>query len=472
MLIPKSVHRVIIATLMKKRIYLIALPLLLASCTPNENPEKSTAVPSSKDETVYRESFTDILDAITYLQEQKNYTLDVRISKEGTLMEEFDISYTKDGYYFGIKNGEYGYKAINEGVFAYEIYGKEIYFSELLENDGVKYTDIWSSGLITSFANWSIKGVEAKKSDTIRAKDSRLAMMEMTGFNSDYYSFLESASAGLTNDGSFYFTYDMDIDSYSYTIKATVLMVGGSMTEKVDEAMSKGKTYFVPNANQKKARELFRGDNFTHIYYDENDEEAAWEKFHPEYYSLSVDSSYNASHPDAPLIAASYVKIDNKYVPGAKRVLRGIYYCTIRGTSVSLMVGPNGEGYNKVPDMVSFLNYPKLLKLWNCFEYAVQEKTPISGYEETYSFTRSDLAEDAADNFGLSAVLANAGTTASNVIVSWKDLDKSSAKISFRIIAANGQFQDFVFTDFGTTSEGALDNLLTTFLDPSEAPKE
>ena len=131
---------------MKKRIYLIALPLLLAACTPNENPGTSNAVPSSKDETVYRESFTDILDAITYLKEQKNYTLDVRISRDGSLMEEFDINYTRDGYYFGIKNGEYGYKAISEGVFAYEIYGKEIYFSELLGDDGVKYTDLWSSG--------------------------------------------------------------------------------------------------------------------------------------------------------------------------------------------------------------------------------------------------------------------------------------------------------------------------------------
>ena len=418
---------------MKKRIYLIALPLLLAACTPNENPGTSNAVPSSKDETVYRESFTDILDAITYLKEQKNYTLDVRISRDGSLMEEFDINYTRDGYYFGIKNGEYGYKAISEGVFAYEIYGKEIYFSELLEDDGVKYTDLWSSGLITSFADWSLSAVEAKKSDTIRAKDSRLAMMEMTGFDSNYYSLLETASAGLTNDGNFYFTYDMDIESYSYTVKASVLMVGGTITEKVDEAMNKGKTYFVPNANQKKARELFRGDNFTHIYYDENDN-------------------------------------DNKYVPAAKRVLRGIYYCTIRGNAVSLMVGPNGEGYNNVPDMVSFLNYPKLLKLWNCFEYAVEEKTPISGYEVTYSFSRSDLAEDAANNFGLSTVLQNAGTTASNVLVSFKDLNKSSAKVSFRIIAANGQFQDFVFTDFGTTHEGALDNLLTTLLDPSEAP--
>ena len=455
---------------MKKRIYLIALPLLLAACTPNENPGTSNAVPSSKDETVYRESFTDILDAITYLKEQKNYTLDVRISRDGSLMEEFDINYTRDGYYFGIKNGEYGYKAISEGVFAYEIYGKEIYFSELLEDDGVKYTDLWSSGLITSFADWSLSAVEAKKSDTIRAKDSRLAMMEMTGFDSNYYSLLETASAGLTNDGNFYFTYDMDIESYSYTVKATVLMVGGTITEKVDEAMNKGKTYFVPNANQKKARELFRGDNFTHIYYDENDNEAAWEKFHPEYYSLTVDSTYNSTHQDSPLIAASYVKIDNKYVPAAKRVLRGIYYCTIRGNAVSLMVGPNGEGYNNVPDMVSFLNYPKLLKLWNCFEYAVEEKTPISGYEVTYSFSRSDLAEDAANNFGLSTVLQNAGTTASNVLVSFKDLNKSSAKVSFRIIAANGQFQDFVFTDFGTTHEGALDNLLTTFLDPSEAP--
>ena len=450
---------------MKKRILLIAAAALLASCNNTEAPKSNG---SSAPEVSYKENFGSVEEAITYLHDQKNYTLAVRLSKEGFLMSEFDVAYTEDGYYFGVKDGEYGYKKVNDGVFAYDIYGEDIYFSELLENEGEKFTNIWGSGLTVSFADWSLSGLEKMEPNggVVSAKDSRVAMMQMTGFDSSYYQYLETARAFLEQDGSFYFTYDLSIEDEIYTVKASVLMVGGSTTEKVDAALAEGKTYYVADENQKKARELFRGDNYTHIYFDENGEEAAWEKFHPDYYSITVDSNYNSSHPDSPLIPNALVKIDNKYVPGAKMVLRGIYHCVINGSKVSMSIGPGGSAYNNVPDIVKCVNYPKLLNLWNAFEYSTLEKTPIEGFDATYSFKRPDLAMDAADNFGLTNVLTNAGTNAASISMSVKSINEPSAKVSFRIIAENGQYEDFFFTDFGKTNEEALDALIATFQEP------
>ena len=451
---------------MKKKLLIISLSFLLASCV---NHPTGSLPPSSSEEPVsYRETFDNVLDAVGYLKEQKNYTLDVRLLKDGILMDEFDVSYTKDGYYFGVTDGEYGYKAVEDGVFAYEIYGSDMYFSALLEENGEKLTTIWGNDLIPSFADWSLDKLADLPANggVIKAKDSRVAMMAMTGFGDSYYPYLETASAYINDDGSFYFTYSMDVDSYDYTIKATVLMVGGTATEKVDKALKDGKTYYTLTPAQKKAKELFEGDNYTHVYQDDAGEDVAWEKFTPDYYSISVDGNYNSSHPDAPLIPASYVKIDNKYVPAAKAVLRGVYHCTINGGTAYLMVGPNGEGYNSVPDMVSFLHYPKTMHLWDCFEYSTKNETALDGFDETYTFNRVDLAENAADNFGLSAVLEANGTTAVSVSMSVKNIDKASAKVSFRIVAANGKYDDFLFTDFGTTSEPVLDNLIATFQDP------
>ena len=454
----------------KKLTALLSLPLLLAACVDKPGESPISSLPKSEDN---QETFSSILEAVTYLKNKKNYTLDVVILQDGVRLEGFDVSYTETGYYFGIANGEYGYKSVSDGVFAYEIYGKEMYFSELLENDdGVKYADLWESHLFSSFADWSLDKLEAEKNGVVKAKDSRLSMLKMTGFDEAYYPYLDTASAKISDSGNFTFTFDLDTAEYLYTIKATVMMVGGSLTEKVDKALAGGKTYFTPSDSLKKARKLFKGDNFTHVYMDENGEEAAWEKFHPDYYHLTVDSAYNASHEDSPLIPYTFVKIDNKYVPGAKRVLSGIYYCTINGNSVALMVGPNGEGYNTLPDIVSFLHYPKTLGLWSCLEFSTLEKTPLEGYDETYSFSRIDLAEDAANNFGLSAVLASLNTSAYSVSLSLKNIDKGNAAVNFRIIAANGSYSDFYFTDFGKTSEAALDNLVSTFLDPSLAPKE
>ena len=409
---------------------------------------------------------------IKSLGEVKNYTVQVDLytTNNNRLYSTHKVYFQETSYRLETETYGIGYIESKDGVYPISTTGNVVRPGEIIEDDnGVTSFDLWNDGYFESFADFAPSFLEGHNEELFEVKDKkgRLALLDMADLDAKNYPSLREVQATIS-EGSLGISAYILIDGRNYTIKWNVLDILSTNDEVVNNYLEDGGTSYQPDGALSKAKELFKGRNFTHLYENEAGDVIAYERFHPDYYFLTCG---NQGFQNG-LIPSGMVGLSHKKSPTTGKELNGCY-------SVSPSAASDGEvitaiqvneafAYNSSTSDVSVAyNYPNNLMLWDSLEFVNEKGTPLhEDYESCFETSNLALVYDFVNNVGAGAVFENAGLTPVALDLETKNIESDgNEEVLFTIIANSGQGMEFRFVDFGTTEVPLMDQWLESLED-------
>ena len=400
-----------------------------------------------------------VKEAITKLAASKNYTIAVT-TKTGPLNIENNMFYTEDAFYDDYLGDEYGYCKVNEGVFRFDRYARKFTPSALLKNeDGTNIESVWGNGFFYGFNDLDLSEFNSAtgKSFTCTRKKNKLVFMKMFSIDQNKYSSVKEINI----------TVDDDVN----TVKFNVSLVGGdehnceikdfgkTKIDYLESQLSAGKSYYQPDVTMQKVIDLFEGLNYTHLIYDpsfDKDNPVGYEKFTEDYFISGYSSEYLKHDPTAIIKCSGMIGLDN-YKVNDNVTLNGSYWTYLFDDTFSMITS---FPYNEDSYVPNVYVYPTFLKALSQPQYFTS-----SGTEGSYYTSKISVVSDFCTNFQLWESLQAQSFIPCGLFIeyskNYKNQDTVTFKIEYDYYGYIGT-TEFVFSDFGKTSEEMLDKKYVT----------
>ncbi len=400
-----------------------------------------------------------VKEAITKLANSKNYTISVS-TKTGPLNIENNMFFTENAFYDDYLGDEYGYCKIEDGVFRFDRYARKFTPSALLKNeDGSFIKDIWGNGFFYGFNDLDLSEFDGAtgKSFTCTKKKNKLVFMKMFSIDQSKYSSLKEITI----------TVDDDVNTVAFDVSLVngeehnckIKDFGKTKIDYLDAQLDKGKTYYQPDETMQKVIDLFAGLNYTHLIYDPSFDEVnpvGYEKFTKDYFISGYSSEYLKNDPSAIVKCSGMIGFDN-YKVNDDVTLNGSYWTYLFGDTFSMITS---FPYNEDPYVPNVYVYPTFLKALSQSQYFTS-----SGIEGSYYTSKISVISDFCTNFQLWESLQAQSFIPCGLFIeyskNYNNQDTVTFKIEYDYYGYIGT-TDFVFSDFGTTSEEMLDNKYVT----------
>lgn len=449
------------------------LILLLGSCQVQAG--ESSSQTSSSDEEKGLASLdpsysSSVKNYLKTLIKAHNYTLEEEVTSSASSLKNEATSYYGEDFYYYDANYTlpYGYLRCEDGVYrVHESEGKLIGGELLQEEGGELFKTLWNQRFFYSFADLDEASVEAMKADgtssvPITGKKNRLALLDLLGLGSSYYASIVSFCGSVSSDHAL--SLDLKVSDSSsgalISVKASVRNLLHTASSKI-ESYRKSHSYFVPDEDFAKARALMKGNNYTHYYSDEEDEEkiVGTEYFNEDYYFVEWDRDYAAkmaSENTAILYSTGLIGIRDKKIKdssGTYHALNGSYLISYNGSSFSVNLT---NYYNESPDIPSVYSYPSLLQMWD--EAELFEETEVEGLDKAFLTDDNNLIEDFVEMFFLTDSVS--GVITESLCLGWKGLGSEDEQMIRFTLETTGGELSYEFYHFGSTFLPALDLFL------------
>ncbi len=411
---------------------------------------------------------TSVKEAVNKLIESKNYTIEVS-TNIGPIAMTYNMYYTENGFYDDFLGDEYGYVAVNEGVFYFDLYNRDFTASSLLKNDNDEFlTSIWGNNLFYSFNKLRPDEFVNATSTEYVASEKRVKNVFLNMFHIDFgkYQYVNPVKFKVGKDmNSFEFTFDLSTgESYTGKIKN----FGTTKIDIIDDYLENGFSYHQNSETLNKILQLFSNYNYTRIIYDDkvNDYSviAGYEMYDSKYFYTFFEDEYLTGGYGFEI---GMVSIDKTYGPIEANgktygpyTFKGSYYCFVNENedgeqTLSVMTS---MPINTDPFVPNVYNYPTFLKMFNDTQYFDE-----SGGSSTQFYTsKLSCVTDFVNNFQLTDSLSSIGAVPTGVYVQYLEngsedyantLGKETVVFSLELSYYGALTTlDFVYTDFNSTN--------------------
>lgn len=447
--------------------------LLLFSCNTVEEDGLVPVQPINDHEDISLRNYdgNKVAYAIGKLQNINNMTISVRDSLYSRVGKYY---YTEDAFYNEIN--EVGYKEVEEGIFTLTNYNGDLRGGELLKDEnGNLLKNLYTSNLLPNLNKFDFSDEDTSNPLEISIKSTSLrnAFIKFVGQDSKLLTEVKDfkiSTDGETMNGLF---FRMELEDGNF-FSARISDIYETSITVIDEYMTAGNSYFVPNTEMKRARDLFNTDRYQrNIYaYNSSEEEiqVGKEVFTPNYfatlYDPEIDSSY-AMYLDAyiGMQHQDFTLYNKDHSVSETRNLDGIYKCFVgyNTETKEYEVQPilNQAYVENHNDITQVLDYPKNWLGFSSFE--------LFNYEEdTEIYFSNDylLAASLYLNFQLYQVYSEVESltiVGSGFKVDLAEKDEDSYVTLYLYMYVNGVYvyDSFEFTQFGKASVPALETITT-----------
>lgn len=445
---------------MKKQIIVVFGALLLSSCgqvavsSTETSKASDSASPSASSVDL---ACSDLRTALSKLRGIRNYSLNISASNSRVTYNRY---YTENYVYEDKTDAELGYVCADEGVFRISKLDEEFVGSELLKDkSGAVYTDLWSSGLFRSFADFKDEFASGVTSGKMTSKINILYLLSILDYSGSDYPSVSSVKVSIA-DSLNTLEFQLFMAS-SYSVTCLVQDVGNTTATEVVDYLKNGGQALTPDGNLLKARDLFKTNNYNRDVLDfSTNASVGTEHFMPTYFY----GDYTA--------AASWglLGIKNKTISGSvstsagtsqvSYTLNGAYYFVISGGAVS----PHfADVYNASWDIPSkdVYNYPSNLLIWSCFE-----RLKTVGVDRAYQVVDKNLLADFVNNYQLGTIISEAGASVVSLDIVMKDMSYASAQVTFNlnyVLSGAMSTMSFPMKSFGAANVKTVDDFISTY---------
>ncbi len=410
-----------------------------------------------------------IKEALTKLQTINDYTLNV----DDTYQERSGkIYYTESRFYNELEGSGY-IKSIN-GVFDCYLDNEDnLVGGEILLNDeGKAITNIYTNDLVKTFNVFDLSKIESNDPNSLVLIDNQSRNSFLSLLNVPYSALLEISSFEITmkNNDLSTLTFDMQFNNETY-INMTLENINSSKVDIVDNYIRSGGTYFTPNEDLIKIRNLFANDNYTREVYSggTNPEYVGKEIFNKQYYAGLYEPEFMANSNmfvgiDNQEIEVTYVDEDNNILGVESQTLFGIYICipvydSVSGTYVDFNPILYRAYNDETANLSEAMMYPScsiLFDQYEVFEYNEETNEYVTDeFDVAYDFYQKMFL-----NYHESYETALLHLCFKLETIDNKDVVTFTLNMTLNGIPYN---QDFIFTDFNTTSFEPLEEFVTTW---------
>jgi hypothetical protein len=432
-------------------------------------PSSSELVSSSEDETSSEAPYKTVKSYLKALSGLHNYTLKVKASNSASTLTNTTITkFEDDSFFYSFKDDSYGYIKSDDGVYQIQPYdddrmiGGELYTDE----SGNPIKDLWNGEFFYSFADLDLPLLEEKIDDgegeiAISGKKNRLAILRLLGLDSSYYASIFSFTASINDTSDLVIVCKLNdsVNSSTITLKGTVYDINSTHSDEIEDFLIDG-TYYTIEEDFAKARDLMKGNNYTHYYYDDDGEKVGTEIFNEDYYFITWDSTY-VKESGQLLTNQGMIGLDHKQ-DAEGRQYDGSYLLMLNGSTINMY---SGQPYNEDSNVANVYHYPSLLTVWSNVELFDALTSAYNGLDNAYATSNSYLMSNFVSNFSLDSMVSSVKLT--RLVIGWTNVfadGEDSQKVVFTLETSGGNLS-YEFTDFGSTSIKALDELLGTFTD-------
>lgn len=363
------------------------------------------------------EKVSNVSEAIDKLINAHNYTLQIS-TKAGPIDINYEVYYTENGFYDNYLGDEYGFVAVNDGVFSFDLYNRKMTSSKLLFNDdGEKITSIWDSkaNLFNGFHKMSINDFKEATGKTFASNSKRTKNVFLNLFKIDFgkYQYVEPVS----------FTVDDNINTLQFTFSMTtgeqyfgkVIDYNKTKIDLIDNYLSENNSYHQSAQELQQIIDLFDNYNYTRLIYADDVDDysviAGKEIYDKDYFYTFFDPKYMLAGYGYEIGMVGIDKTYGPYEANGKTygpyTFNGSYYCSIKEDE-------NGEQklqimtsmpISKDPFVPNVYNYPTFLKCFSSPQYFDE-----TGNNTTQYYTsKVDCVTDFVNNFQLGANLQETG---------------------------------------------------------------
>lgn len=445
---------------MKSQKILLVMTLLCAGLSVSKQNVINAA--SNNDTSV-----SNVSEAVGKLITAHNYTLEVS-TKMGPIDIKYNIFYTENGFYDDFLGAEYGYVAVDDAVFSFDLYNRNFTASNpLLDDNGEKVTSIWDS-YAYGFNKLRTNEFVNATGKTFSASVKRVKNVFLNIFHVDasYYPAVEDVKFTVGDDVN-----SLEIDftvTGVISYHAKVANFGTTKIDVIDEYLESGLSYHKNDATLDKIVDLFSNYNYTRLIYDTEGEGyttiAGKEMYDKNYFYTFFEDEYLMAGLGYEI---GMVGIDKTYPAREANgttygpyEFKGSYYCFITtdpDTNEEVLDVMTSFPINTDPFVPNVYNYPTFLKMFTDTQYV--EST--GGNANEYYTSKLACVSDFVSNFQLSDSLEELGAVPTGVYVKYfpegsKDHAGTSGKetVIFSLeVSYYGLLTtiDYVYTDFNST---------------------
>lgn len=412
-------------------------------------------------------SVSSVKDAINKLINAKNYTLEVS-TKAGPIDITYHMYYTEDGFYDDYLGDEYGYAAVEEGVFYFDLYNRNFTASNLLKDaEGNKLTSVWDESLVYGLNKLRTNEFETATGKTFTSAEKRVKNVFLNMFHVDFgkYQYVKPVEFTVGNDINT-LQIDFSLTTGEY-FTAKVKNYGKTKIDVIDNYLDKGSSYHQDDSVLTKIIDLFSNYNYTRIIYDSDVNDystiAGYEMYAENYFYTFFEDQYILEGYGYEIGMVSIDKVYGPYEANDKTygpyTFHGSYYCFISEDesgeeTLSVMTS---FPINSDPFVPNVYNYPTFLKMFSDTQYL--DKT--GGSANQFYTSKLSCVTDFVSNFQMSDSLNNIGAVPIGVYVEYYPngsekyagtLNKETVVFSLEVSYYGAVTSiDFAYTDFNNT---------------------
>ena len=389
---------------MAKRSFLpfLSLPLLLSSCSlgggsssashsPSQEPiseesgvesasSEASGLPNASEEA----KVTSLKQGLEYVNKNKNYSLSYRSASSG----ECILAFTEKaiGFYASLApEADFAYVEDEGGVYRVSFDDGYVAGEYLRKEDGDPITDVWDgSAYKTLFGvgDSFLKGLdEGAKEVEITDKTYKLNFLLLAGFARTDYTTMKGLSAAIDDEGKITFALAMEKVTVHYVLGD----LGTTSCLPADYYLADFEGPLELPEDLTALRENFLLSNFRRAIYSFDTESfIGHEYFLPRYFLSHIPSASSQT---------GYMALENEDLG-----LKGVYMFSLDSQGRASFLG---RPMYEEPDMVSFMHYPCLMKLWENMEFVHYGELDYAGYEyegTPYYVTRPEIVYDFVTN--------------------------------------------------------------------------
>ena len=335
---------------------------------------------------------------------------------------------------------------------------ENIIFNEKYTEDVASTGHNYDHGVVTTNPTCTEKGV---KTFSCTNKKNKLTFMKMFSIDQSKYPDVNAIEIKVNDD--------VNTLTFSVSLKGgeehrcSVSDFGTTKIDYLDKQLAAVKSYYAPDATMKKIIDLFEGLNYTHLMYDEEFDKAnpvGYEKFTEDYFISGYSSEYIAYNSSALIKCSGMIGFD-KYQVRDDVTLDGAYYAYVYKDSYSLVTG---FPYNEDSYIPNVYVYPTFLEAFKNSQYFES-----AGTEGSYFTNKLSVISDFCTNFQLWEGLQDNNFVPCGLFVtydkSYKNQDTVTFSIQYDYFGVKGT-SDFIFSDFGKTSEEIMNKKYAEALAP------
>lgn len=409
---------------------------------------------------------SNVKEAVDKLINAKNYTL-VVTTKTGPIDIQYHMYYTENGFYDDYLGDEYGYVAINEGVFYFDLYNRNFTASNLLKDEnGNPLTSIWDYNLFYGMNKLRTNEFTNATQKEFSSAEKRVKNVFLNMFHIDFgkYQYVNPVQFKVQDNIN---TLQIDFSlSTGEAFTAKVKNYGKTKINVIDSYLKTG-SYHTNDAALENIITLFSNYNYTRIIYDSNTEDyltiAGYEMYDKDYFYTFFEDQYLLQGYGYEIGMVGIDKVYGPYEANNKTYgpynFHGSYYCFISEdeSGKQTLDVMTSMPINTDPFVPNVYNYPTFLKIFEDSQYL--EKT--GGSSQQFYTSKLSCVTDFVNNFQMSDSLTNIGAVPVGVYVEYLPngsekyagtLNKQTVVFSLEVSYYGALTTiDFVYTDFNTT---------------------